>query len=145
MLTFTRACWLYLRLEKALIVVNSTEPTINNVRIPFCKAGQHFVKVIRISWAGAKKSEQAISESWTATESIALWTQQRKKKNRVHDPGCSDFLVNVSLCPQEKTECFNVGNGTFCPVCSGERNVVSKILLFELPVLYLYNSDSLKG
>lgn len=49
MLTFTKACWLYLRLEKALIVVNSTEPTINNVRIPFCKAREHLVKVIRIS------------------------------------------------------------------------------------------------
>lgn len=75
-------------------------------------------------------------------ESIAL--MNTVERIRVHAPDCSDFLVNVSLCPKEKTECFNVGNGTFCAVCSGEKNAVSKILLFELPVLYLYNSDSLK-
>lgn len=90
-----------------------------------------------------KKPEQAISEPWTAFESTTL--VNTAESIRVHAPGCSDFLVNVSLCPREKTECFNVGNGNFCAVCSGEKNVVSKILLFELPVLYLYNSDSLKG
>lgn len=90
-----------------------------------------------------KKSERAISESLTAVESIGL--VNTVESIRVHAPGCSDFLVNVSLHPKKKTECFNVGNGTFCAVCSGEKNAVSKILLFELPVRYLYNSDSLKG
>lgn len=74
-----------------------------------------------------KKSERAISESLTAVESIGL--VNTVESIRVHAPGCSDFLVNVSLHPK-KTECFNVGNGTFCAVCSGEKNAVSKNITF---------------